>query len=348
MRAAPTLLPAALSYEQRSTAGSRCAHAHLLGVARWCPRLAKNRYCRRSGAQAQWFRRGSLVPSAGQKSVLKPEKSVLQAKRGAGAVVSAWLVGALGWRKFGTAGEAGRLRTGFRRGSLVPSAGQKSVLQAKRGAGAVVSAWLVGALGWPEIGTAGEAGRRRTGFRRGSLVPSAGQKSVLQAKRGAGALGFGVARWCPRLARNRYCRRSGAQAHWVSAWLVGALGWPEIGTAGEAGRRRSGFGVAKRGAGALARRRSLVPSAGEKWVLQAKRGACAVLESRAPRAPAPRSRSAHARRAAHARRRAAAWRRAGTEFSLGRRRVRAEAARSRRSGGPGEVFRTSGIDYMLP
>ncbi|XP_068792643.1 uncharacterized protein [Struthio camelus] len=384
------------------------------GVARWCPRLARNRYCSRSGAQAQWFRRGSLVPSAGQKSVLQPENSVLQAKRGACAVVSAWLVGALGWPEIGTAGEAGRRRSGFgvarwcprlarnrycsrknrycrrsgahaqwfRRGSLVPSPGEKSVLQAKRGACAVVSAWLVGALGWREIGTAAEAGRRRSGFgvarwsprlarnrycspknrycrqplracalaRRGSLVPSAGQKSVLQPKRGAcavvsawlvGALGwreigtageagrmrsgFGVARWCPRLAKNRYCRRSGAHAQWfrrgslvpsageksvlqpkrgagavVSAWLVGALGWPEIGTAGEAGRRRSGFGVARwcprlarnrycsrknrycRRSGAHAqwfRRGSLVPSPGEKSVLQAKRGACAVVSA---------------------------------------------------------------------
>ncbi|XP_068792641.1 uncharacterized protein [Struthio camelus] len=414
MRAAPTLLPAALSYEQRSTAGSRCAHAHLLGVARWCPRLARNQYCSRSGAHAQWFRRGSLVPSAGQ-------KSVLQAKRGAGAVVSAWLVGALGWPEIGTAGEAGRMRSGFgvarwcprlarnrycsrknrycrrsgahaqwfRRGSLVPSPGEKSVLQAKRGACAVVSAWLVGALGWREIGTAAEAGRRRSGFgvarwcprlarnrycspkirycrrsgahaqwfRRGSLVPSAGQKSVLQAKRGAGAVvsawlvgalgwpeigtaagkigtageagrmrsGFGVARWCPRLAKNRYCRRSGAHAQWfrrgslvpsageksvlqpkrgagavVSAWLVGPLGWPEIGTAarkiGTAGSRCAHahlLGVARwcprlarnqycSRSGAHAqwfRRGSLVPSAGEKSVLQAKRGACAVVSA---------------------------------------------------------------------
>ncbi|XP_068807345.1 uncharacterized protein [Struthio camelus] len=480
MRAAPTLLPAALSYEQRSTAGSRCAHAHLLGVARWCPPLAKNRYCspknqycRRSGAQAQWFRRGSLVPSAGQKSVLQPEKSVLQP--------------------------------------------EKSVLQAKRGACALgfgVARWC------PRLARnryCRRSGAQAQWFRRGSLVPSAGQKSVLQAKRGAGAVGFGVARWCPRLARNRYCRRSGAKAQWfrrgslvpspgqksvlqakrgagavVSAWLVGALGWPEIGTA--AVRRSHGRSVSpahccppvstrhfcsrhcprrhtantaasrpapaqcrspcspllclvwvtgkrrgraprpfpvltdpqrrvlfrtgasfllSRGRAVPPRRCSAVPShrcstgarslipaglsgtdraapdrsplsaspagprRGRRAAVRVRErpaaaprrehagalfpawppsaapllppspslaslplpssplpspparggaGACAVLESRAPGAAAPRSRSAHARR------RGAAWRRAGTEFSLGRR----------------QVFRTSGIDYMLP
>ncbi|XP_068776825.1 uncharacterized protein [Struthio camelus] len=327
---------AALGWRNIGTAAEAGRMRSGFGVARWCPRLARNRYCRRSGAHAQWFRGGSLVPSAGQ-------KSVLQAKRGAGAVVSASRVAALGWRNIGTAAEAGRMRSGFRRGSLVPSDGQKSVLQPKRAACAVVSGWLVGALGWPEIGTAGEAGRRRSGFgvarcrpqlakhrycsrsgphaqwfRRRALPPSAGETSVLQPKRAACAVGFGVARCRPRLARNRYCRRSGAHAQWfrggslvpsagqksvlqakrgagavVSAWLVGALSWRNIGTAAEAGRRRSGFGVA-RWCPRLARyrycsrsgphaqwfrRRALPPSAGETSVLQPRRAACAVVSA---------------------------------------------------------------------